>query len=286
MDSRIETFVSILQDNELVYRKQETTHSEEGFTYYDPDSGNPVHVKYPPKKKTPKGGKYTILEFIEMADGKTLSMHSGDLFLLNGIPNPQDLEQYLFKAFDDFKSAFSASALMKNEIDVGGVTSKIMDARMELENLLLKTKRINALYYNMLIKTKIEYCVESLRFIKSPIELAIIQNSPNVKEGKSKKPKKSLDHLTKLSQNQIVILFHYLREQEIVGKEMPNTDYAEPITGLTGFSNEGIRKDLSNIIKADSEYIKLKAQDYSKVWRELDEVIKKIKAESARKFPE
>ena len=126
--------------------------------------------------------------------------------------------------------------------------------------------------FDTLLKVKIEICSETLRFLNNT--LVVAPTPPLAKPTKVKKP---FGKFTSLTQNQIVILFHYLRMHKCIGEETPNNLYAEYISELTGFSAEKIRQNLSHISSHEnSEFLKT---DYYAVKRVLDKVICSISAD-------
>jgi hypothetical protein len=160
-----------------------------------------------------------------------------------------------------------------------------------LDNLLNNSKLVENYVFESLIKVKIEICTESIRFINYAPVIIINQTvetpiKPNVTLSRVRIRRPS-EKLTDLTQNQIVILFHYLREHGYIGKDTTNTLYAGHISELTGFAAEKIRQDLSHISNnfksADSrEFLDY---EYSAVKRALNKVIASIEKYSEEHFP-
>lgn len=88
----------------------------------------------------------------------------------------------------------------------------------------------------------------------------------------STKTRKIKEKDVELTQSQIVILFHHLRELGIISKKASNTILAQSISDMTGLSAEKIRQSLSSI----SSYSKNIDADFAPT--DYDAVNDKIKA--------
>lgn len=278
MDAKIQEFIDNLINNSAVFRKylcpdiplDLSSEDDSNADFLDSESIEDTLIN----EENVEGVN------LESYINYNFDYYNGEYYtrlLLNGYWKPAFLDEYLESMFEEFKIAFTKNNCW-NDIDIKrALTKQIKKSKAELEEILISSSEKIGRTINFLLKVKIEYCVEAIRFINNP--LILISNQVEQKQAKLKKP---IDNLTCLTQNQVVILFHYLRKQELVGRGMPDKMYAQYISELTGFSNEPIRKDLSNIKNVDSiEFIEA---NYSAVRRVLDLVTNKIKTESEERF--
>jgi hypothetical protein len=127
-----------------------------------------------------------------------------------------------------------------------------------------------------LLRIKTHFCDEVISFITNQ-EIRI-------------KPRKQKDsnNLNRLKQKEVVILFYYLRDLELISKGMQNNEYAQYISDLTGYEAEKIRQDLS-YIKNESQSNEggsFQESDYDGIKRKLEQkLIKAILADYEEKFP-
>lgn len=208
----------------------------------------------------------------------------------------KNFEEELEKGFDEFKQAIAGNF---NDIDkafLAEITKNLKYSKSQLE-LFISTNRENALRsINQFMLVKIDFCNEAIRFLDystfiftntSGVKNNNIEEVKNIQaEVKLPKPKKQLDISTNLTQNQVVILFHFLRQLGYIGKEMPKNRYAEHIAELTGFAQEKIRQNLSHIDKDSQslESVQFTEVDFSVVRRAMEKMITAIKTDSEEKF--
>jgi hypothetical protein len=226
--------------------------------------------------------EFYIDELLDYLESQEPPMTTAISFELNGFHKPNHLENFLESEFEKFRIFIvnNFKGIEKNILKE--IVEKTKNSRNELGFLLNANLRSQFLGYKSLTSVKIEFCAETIRFINNPI---FITNSQVYK--KKDKPKKSFENLTCLTQNPIVILFHYLREFGFIGKGMPKNLYADYISALTGFASEKIRQDLSNIDKKSnsSDSVDFLESEFSVIRRGLEKVIATIKKDSEERFP-
>lgn len=280
MDAQITEFIDILKDNSMVikfYKPEEISSDDPRFDNFEfnDDLLISTHELY-------EDELWNYLEF-EIVDFKTPRK-----FELNHYSKIGLFEDFLNGEFQKFKFAIANSFNGIDKSELKEVIIQIKNSRNELELLL----RINSANKNInigsLVTTKLDFCNEATRFLdySTFIFSNRTETKQNTEEVKPPKPKKQLDNLTSLTQNQAVILFHYLRQLGYVGKEMPNNLYAQHISELTGFSGEKIRQNLSHIGKESQslESVLFTEADYSIARRAMEKLITTIKTDSEEKF--
>ena len=272
MDTNISKFIDVLCDNSLhIKHYNAPSNMDDSFDYSTWVFDENELVK---EFDIPGDGGtlwYLQKDFIESRN------YNNTRVLLNGYWKTKDFDEFLHSEFAEFKAYFTKNNYWNDQSLKDELSKRIRSSNIYLRHIMHVNNRNGVRLIDSLFKVKYEYANETIRFIDNP--LIIISNQA---EQKQTKPKKPIDNLTCLTQNQVVILFHYLRKQELVGRGMPDKMYAQYISELTGFANEPIRKDLSNIKNIDSiEFIEA---NYSAVQRVLAEVTKKIKSESVERF--
>ena len=273
MEADIQEYIDILTDNRLVVKR------------YKPES---IDVD-DPRFDNFEFDENLLLSKDEYSEDELLDFIELDLFhvttptscLLNDCTQPSKLENYLESEFEKFRIYVVNNFNAIEKSTLKEIIETIKSSRNELGFMLNTNRRNQYLLLDKLISVKIDFCVETIRFINSPVFLT---NSQGYK--KKDKPKKLFENLTTLTQNQIVILFHYLKEHEYIGKGMTKNLYAEHISELTGFSAEKLRQGFSHVEKKSNSIDKLgfTEADYSVMRRALDKVSASIKKDSEEKI--
>ena len=200
-------------------------------------------------------------------------------FYLNGFKEPQELDNKLDDLVLKFKETFAENNLWKDNSYSKNIVQSIKKSKTELEDVILFTRNKISWQIHNLLKAKIEYCTEVINFIRNP---PIIINNGDSKPKASSRKIPALEKQTILTQNQIVILFHYLRELKLIGIGLTNNVYAQHISELTGFSSEKIRQNLSHVNK-DSNSVdsgRITDTDFNIAKRELRKMVDKIETDT------
>ncbi|MBN1187454.1 MAG: hypothetical protein JXB49_34580 [Bacteroidales bacterium] len=276
MDTQINEFIDILTDNRLVIK----LYTPETISIDDPRFDN---FKF---------NEDLLLSENELEGDELLFYLQQELpfikaamsFKLNGSDQPSDLEDMLESELEKFRMLIISNynAIYKNEFKE--IVKEIKGSRSELEEILFANRLNNNPLLNKLIAVKLDFCAETIRLIN--FQLPVLPLSKETAPKVPERQKRPFETLTCLTQNEIIILAHYLRELGYIGKEMTKIEYAKHFSALTGFAAEKIRQDLSHISKkSDSlESTEFLEKEYSKVRRALDEVIAAIKKDSDEKF--
>jgi hypothetical protein len=236
MEANIQNFIDILTDNRYIVKR----YTLESISVDDPRFDN---FEFDENLLLSKDEFY-IDELLEYIESLSFPLTTAISFELNGFNYQNPLEDYLEHEFEKFRVFYINNFKSIEKSKLKEIIDKVKFSRNELGYLLNVNMRNHYMLNQSLISVKIEFCAETIRFINNP--LFIIDNLVDKKKEKSKK---SFENLTNMTQNQIVILSHYLREFGYIGKDMPKNLYADYISGLTGFAAEQIRQDFSNIDK-------------------------------------
>lgn len=271
MDDQICEFINILTDNRVIIKQ----YTPEWIGINDPRYDN---FKFNEDLLVREDllEEEELLKFLELE----LPFISNAISCkLNGYSQPVDLENMLEAEFEKLRNAIVSKYNDIDKSELKDIVKKIKGSRSELE-LIIRANRKNKLHLlERLMSVKIEFCAESIRFINFPI----IVSPPKKAEHKPRKP---LENLTSLSQNEISILAYYLRDQGYIGKEMTKIEYAKHFSALTGFAAEKIRQDLSHLSNRSSsvESVEFQEREYKRVKRALDQVIAAIKKDTDEKY--
>jgi len=273
MEAKIQEYIDILTDNRFVVKRYKLETISINDPRYDNFEFNEDFLL--------SADEFYIDELLDYIESQESSYTTAISFELNGFNKSNHLENYLETEFEKFR-IFIVNNFNKIEKSIlKEIVEKIKYSRNELG--YLQNANIRSLFsgYKSLTSIKIEFCAETIRYINNPL---FITNSQVYK--KKEKPKKLFEKLTSLNQNQIVILFHYLKEHEYLGKGMTKNLYAEPISELTGFSAEKLRQGFSHVEKKSNSIDKLgfTEADYSVARRALDKVSASIKKDSEEKI--
>lgn len=276
MDAQINEFIDILTDNRLVIKQ----YKPEWIGVEDPRFDN---FEF---------NEDLLLSEIELEEDELLKYIEMELpFLttsisikLNGCTQPVELENILESGSEKFGIVIIDTYNVIDKKELKEVVKKIEWSRSELELILFANRLNNNPLLNKLIAVKLDFCAETIRFIN--FQLPVLPLSKEIAPKVPERQKKPFETLTCMTQNEIIILAHYLRELGYIGKEMTKIEYAKHFSALTGFAAEKIRQDLSHISKkSDSlESIEFLEKEYSTVRRALDKVIAAIKKDSDEKF--
>lgn len=277
MDDKISEYLNLLRDNIVVVRRYQRPDWFDG-TY------NLSDIELNKAKLLNQKEYHPATIDSKMFEDELLFPDSIKRYELNGYQKDSEFEEFLILHFEKFKNIFAQNNLWNNKDAKAEIVEDVRTVRYHLDHLLPTARLLNDSRFNSLIKVKTDICVETLRFINYPISNIEQFNSVN---SRPIRKKKQIAKLTDLTQNQIVILFHYLRENGYIGKDTTNTLYAAHISELTGFAEEKIRQDLSHISNnfksADSrEFLDY---EYSAVKRALNKVIASIEKYSEEHFP-
>lgn len=224
--------------------------------------------------------KRTWYSYDELKDGMEAGEIESDIFTifqLNDFSKPSALEDFLSEKFELFKKAFTINDYQNNKPVKDDIINQIRLIRNKLEILLDYTVRIHNHLLNSLIKAKTQICADALRFINL---VTIPASSQPVQI--NVRTRKNFENLTKLTQDQVIILSHYLKEMGCLGKSMTNKLFAAQISELSGFSSEKIRQDLSHI--ANPDRYEFSESDYVIVRRYLKEMTEKIEQDCQKMF--
>ena len=201
-------------------------------------------------------------------------------YYLNGYWKQRDFFDYIQLKFEDFKVLIANCDLIEDQKDINDFQNAIWHSIEELTLYPIVTHH-ELRDINSMLKVKIDCCqnvIVLLRNLQSNI------SSPD----KAKQSKRWKEHkkLTKLSQNQIAILFHFMRDLELIGNGMQKKEYAEIISSLTGFSSEKIRQKLSHIEKQSNsvESDQFKEVDFSITRRVFENIIAEIRTYTEQKI--
>jgi hypothetical protein len=270
MEADIQVFIDIMTDNHFMVKRYKLESNNFNDSQFD-------KTEFDEKLLLSKN-EYNIDDLLEFMESKLFRADGIFSFELNGFNYSKGLENFLQSEFLKFRMFIVNNF---NEIEKSSLielAEKIISSRNELDFLRNAHIRSRFKGYKFLSSVKYELCAETIRFIDNH-QLFILSSSTGKKKGK---PKKANEKLTKFTQNQIVILFHYLRERDFIGIGMQKNSYADFISGLTGFAAEKIRQDLSHIdTNPDStNTVRFSEYDYIQVKRALKELITSIEEDS------
>jgi hypothetical protein len=202
--------------------------------------------------------------------------HDGNPFYveLNGYSDPNDLDIYLERCFNQFKKVAVEIKLNKNKLLQDAISQRIISIREELLKLKNNTKCKRYRNYLSLFEIKIKYCDKILGFLS------------NIKIETLKLSGKKIGDNTALTQKRVSILFYYLQKIGYAGKNMETDDFTKLVAEITGYSSEQIRQDFSHIKKISSEdYYGFQLVDFEKVISYLRVMINNMEEDSKIKFP-
>jgi len=271
MDDQIKEFIDILTDNRVIIKQYTPETISINDPRYDNFTFNEELLVHEDELEEEELSKFLELELPLISNAISCK--------LNGYSQPVDLENMLEAEFEKLRKAIISTYNDIDKSELEDIVKKIKGSRSELE-LIIRANRKNKLYLlERLISLKIEFCAEAIRFINYPI-IVLPAKKAEVK------PKKPLENLTSLSQNEISILAYYLRELGYIGKDMTKIDYAKHFSALTGFAAEKIRQDLSHLSNRSSsvESIEFQEREYNRVRRALDKVIAAMKKDTEERF--
>ena len=271
MDDQICKFIDILTNNRVIIKQ----YTPEWISINDPRYDN-FEFKEELLVSESLLEEEELLKFLEFE----LPFISNAISCkLNSYSQPVDLESMLEAEFEKLRNTIVSTYNDIDKSELKDIVKKIKGSRSELELIIRANRKNNLHLLERLISLKIEFCAEAIRFINYPINVL----PPKKIETK---PKKTLENLTSLNQNEISILAYYLREQGFIGKEMTKIDYAKHFSALTGFAAEKIRQDLSHLSNRSSsvESVEFQEREYKRVKRALDQVIAAIKKDTDEKF--
>jgi hypothetical protein len=274
MEDSIKEFIDIMTDNHFIVKRYKFGSNSFNDSQFD-------NTEFDEKLLLSKN-EFNIDDFLEFMESKLFRADGIFSFELNGYNHSKGLENFLESEFEKFR-IFIVNNFNENEkSSLKEIVERIKPSRNELDFLRHANIRSRFLGYKSLASIKVEFCAETIRFINNH-QLFMLSNPINKKKAK---PQKVYGNLTKFNQNQIVILFHYLREKEFIGIGMQKNSFADFISGLTGFAAEKIRQDLSHIDKKSNSTDRddFLESDYNAVRRGLDKVIASIKEVLEEKF--
>jgi len=273
MEADIQVFIDIMTDNHFMVKRYKLESNNVNDSQFD-------KTEFDEKLLLSKN-EFNIDDLLEFMESKSFRADGIFSFELNGYNYSKGLEDFLESELKKFQIFIVNNYSEIEENSINETKEKLKSSRNELDFLRNAHVRSRFKGYKSLASVKVECCIEAIRFINNH-QLYIENNTKLPKP----KPKKAIEKLTTYNQNQIVILFHYLRKQKFVGLEMQKNSFADLISGLTGFAAEKIRQDLSHIEKnsnsTDSE--DLLESDYSAVRRGIEEMIVLIKEDSKERF--
>lgn len=201
--------------------------------------------------------------------------HDGNPYYveLNGFCDTYDLDNYLLESLINFKKTAIGSGLVKNKVLQNELTRRVFAVRTELEQL----KHVNNISrfsnYIPLIDIKISFCDKTLEFIS------------NIKSETSRSGGKKIGAHTELTQKQVAIFFHYMKELGYAGKRMDSDDFTKLVAEISDYSSEQIRQDFSRIKKVSQiERFGFHETDFDLVKKYLRRMIQKLEEESKNKF--
>lgn len=282
MDTQITEFIDLLKENSFITKQYCPKDLDETFNPEEWDLRDEDVVNE---------SLYAYDVLMEKLESGSISKDLLTLYELNGYQKPSDLEDFLISNFEKFKIVFNNKKYSNEINEKKEIVNQVRAIKNQLDKLLDISKLAENYLFESLIKVKIEICTETIRLINYAPVIIINQTvetptQPNVTPSRIRIRRPS-EKLSDLTQNQVVILFHYLRENGYIGKDTTNTLYAAHISELTGFAAEKIRQDLSHISNnfksADSrEFLEY---EYSAVKRALNKVIASIEKYSGEHFP-
>jgi hypothetical protein len=274
METNIQEFIDILKDNRLIVKRYKLESIDVNDDRYDNFEFN--------ENLLLSKDEYSEDELLDFIEIELFHVTTPTSCLLNGFTQPAKLENYIESEFEKFRTYIANNFNRIDKSTLKEIVETIKDSRNELGFLLSANRKNQFLILDHLISVKIELCAETIRYINNPL---FITKSQVYK--KKEKNQKGFENLTNLNQNQIVILFHYLREFGYIGKDMPKNLYAESISVLTGFATEKLRQDLSHIEKksTSTDSTDFIENEFSIVRRSLEKVIEKLKRDSSERFP-
>jgi hypothetical protein len=274
MDAQLSEFINILTDNRLIIKRYKIENIEiKNPRYYNFEFNEKLLIST---------DEYCEDELLNIIESELRYITIPTSFVLNGCTQSGNLENFLDSEFEKFRIFVVNNYKNIEKSQLNDIIGAIKNSKNELENLLSANKQNRIMILDGLISGKIDFCSETIRFINNP--LFILNNTSDRKRAK---PKKSLENLTSLTQNQIVILFHYLKQLGYIGKDMPKNMYAQHIAELTGFAEEKIRQDLSHIENNSNsiESTEFLENDYNVVKRGLEKVIAALKKDLLERYP-
>lgn len=270
MEADIQVFIDIMTDNHFMVKRYKLESNRFNDSQFE-------KTEFDEKLLLSKN-EFNIEDLLEFMESKLFRADGIFSFELNGFNYSKGLENFLQSEFLKFRIFIVNNFNKIENSSLIELVEKIKSSKNELD--LLRNTRIRSQFkgYKSLSSVKFEFCAETIRFIDNQ-QLLMLSNPINKKK---ENPKKAYEKLTDFNQNQIVILFHYLRKAGCVGKGMQKNSYADFISGLTGFATEKIRQDLSHIdTNPDStNTVKFSEYDYNKVLRALKELITSIEESS------
>lgn len=278
MDTQITEFIDLLKDNSFVAKQYlpynlDETYNAEIWNFREEDV---IDEKW-----------YAYDVFLEELDLGHISKDELTLYEFHGYQKPTELEDFLISHYETFNNACVENNYLNDKTVIKEIVNQVRLVKNQLDILLSNCEFVGNYLLESLIKVKIEICTETIRLLNfSKIDNSIIAETNQV-SANPVKIRKTYENLTNLTQNEVVILFYYLKEQGCIGNEMAKNLFANNISELTGFSAKGIRKGLSSIkkdtINADSVYFT--ERGFSTVRREMEKVVEVLNTETKDRFP-
>jgi hypothetical protein len=277
MDDKIKEYLNLLRNNIVVvrrYKRPDWFVGTDTISDIELNKANLLNEK-----------EYQPLSIgIEVQKDDLLFPDSIKRYELNGFQKDYEFEQFLILHFEEFKAIFTKDNLWDKKDTKEAIANHVRKTRNLFDHFLHRARLLEDSEFNSIIKVKTDVCMETLRFVNFPMQILQQFNNDNPRPIRKKK---QIVKLTSLTQNQIVILFHSLKELGYIGDEMQKNIYAHHISELTGYAEEKIRQDLSHIVKNPdgTNTVEFSEIDYSVVKRTLDKVIAKVKKDSEERFP-
>lgn len=275
MDARIVEFVELLCDNVFHVKK----YSQYPLQYDEEGDLNETQWESVMISDTKLEDSEIIMYLRKGIEKNKMSFYTR--YYLNNYYDPKAYYYALNTALNGIRGLLNDNK-QTHEFD-------LIDRFLELiwisrENLLVyQISNIHDIFdVYSLIRTKIGTCDAILNLF----EIYLQSPTANTNEKQSKRWHNP-DNLTVLTQNQIAILFHFLRELGFIGKGMQKNEYAEIISKLTGFSAEKIRQKLSHIENksTSTESVEFTEVDFRITSRVFGKIIAEIQTTVQQKFP-
>jgi hypothetical protein len=270
MNNKINDFLRILRDNNYE-QKYYSSIDEMGFLPFTKED-NPEDNSEDNIGDNPVDNPEDIQDYFDAKASDSLVYYE-----LNGYSDFDDLEDYLNENLYEFKIEFISGGFAKDTSLKNEIIQQVTIIKSELLNLKETVKFHKDFALIALLRTKTNFCDEVISFIN---------NQEN--RIKPRRQKDSKNNPNRLKQKEVVILFYYLRDLELISKGMQNNEYAQYVSDLTGYEAEKIRQDLS-YIKNESQSNEgggFQESDYDGIKRKLEQkLIKAILADYEEKFP-